>query len=187
MSDITPVLPRQAAPTLDVSTVGGGTWSLDQQSPENFTLVVFYRGLHCPICKMQLNDLQNKLDDFDKRGVNVIAVSSDTKERAEETAQSWGLDRLTLGYGIDLQTARNWGLYVSAGKGKTSIGVEEPALFSEPGLFLIKPDGSVYFASVQTMPFARPHFADILGAIDFVVKNGYPARGEIEALAQAAE
>lgn len=187
MSDITPVLPRQAAPALTLNTVGGGTWSLDQQTPENFTLVVFYRGLHCPICKTQLNDLQNKLDEFGKRGVNAIAVSSDTRERAEETASNWGLDRLTLGYGIDLQTARNWGLYISASKGKTSIGIEEPALFSEPGLFLIKPDGTVYFASVQTMPFARPHFADILGAIDFAVKNGYPARGEIEALPQAAE
>ena len=28
------------------------------------------------------------------------------------------------------------------------------------------------------MPFARPHFDEILGAIDFVVKNEYPARGE---------
>jgi len=28
------------------------------------------------------------------------------------------------------------------------------------------------------MPFARPHFDEILGAIDFVVKNDYPARGE---------
>jgi peroxiredoxin len=187
MSDITPVLPRQAAPALKVDTIGKGTWSLSDQSPENFTLVVFFRGLHCPICKMQLNDLQNKLDEFEKRGVNVIALSSDSKERAAETVEKWGLDRLTLGYGVDLQTARNWGLYISAGKGKTSIGVEEPTLFSEPGLFLIRPDGTIYFASVQSMPFARPHFADILGAIDFVVKNDYPARGEIEALPQAAQ
>jgi len=28
------------------------------------------------------------------------------------------------------------------------------------------------------MPFARPHFAEILSALDFVVKNNYPARGE---------
>jgi peroxiredoxin len=137
-------------------------------------MVVFYRGLHCPICKAQLNDLQNKLAEFEKRGVSVIALSSDNQSRAEEAADKWGLDKLTLGYGVDLATARKWGLYVSAGKGKTSIGVEEPALFSEPGLFLIKPDGTIYFASVQSMPFARPHFAEVLGAIDFVVKNDYP-------------
>jgi hypothetical protein len=64
----------------------------------------------------------------------------------------------------------------------TSAGVEEPAKFSEPALYLIRPDGSLYFGSVQTMPFAWPHFADILPAIDYVVKNDYPARGEVTKL-----
>jgi hypothetical protein len=43
---------------------------------------------------------------------------------------------------------------------------------------MIRLDGSVYFASVQSMPFARPHFSEILAAIDFIIKNDYPARGE---------
>ena len=57
--------------------------------------------------------------------------------------------------------------------------MEEPPLFSEPGLFLVRPDGTLYFGSVQTMPFARPSFAEIQGALDFVLANDYPARGEI--------
>jgi len=64
-------------------------------------------------------------------------------------------------------------------EGKTSIGIEEPAQFSEPGLFLVKPDGTLYWANVSTMPFARPHFTEILQAIDFAVKNNYSARGEL--------
>jgi hypothetical protein len=28
------------------------------------------------------------------------------------------------------------------------------------------------------MPFARPHFKEILAAIDFIVEKDYPARGE---------
>ena len=68
----------------------------------------------------------------------------------------------------------------------TSAGVEEPALFSEPGLFLVRPDGILYFASVQTMPFARPHFSDILAALDFVIAKDYPARGEVVNLPKAA-
>ena len=69
-------------------------------------------------------------------------------------------------------------LTISTSRGKTSIGIEEPAQFSEPGLFLVHPDGTLYWGSTQTMPFARPHFDEILGAIDFVTKNDYPARGE---------
>ena len=72
--------------------------------------------------------------------------------------------------------------------GKTSVGIEEPALFSEPGLFLVRPDGTLYWSAVQTMPFSRPHLADLLAALDFIAERNYPARGEVVNLpAQAAE
>jgi len=87
---------------------------------------------------------------------------------------------------LDLAVARAWGLYISTGRGTTSAGVEEPALFSEPGLFLVRPDRTLYFTSVQTMPFARPHFSDILAALDFVIAKDYPARGEVVNLPAAA-
>jgi len=54
----------------------------------------------------------------------------------------------------------------------------EPALFNEPGVFLARPDHTLYWASVQSMPFARPHFREILAALDFVIAKDYPARGE---------
>jgi hypothetical protein len=28
------------------------------------------------------------------------------------------------------------------------------------------------------MPFVRPHFSELVDALDFVIKSGYPARGE---------
>ena len=86
---------------------------------------------------------------------------------------------MTAGYRLDLDVARQWGLYISTSRGKTSTGIVEPDLFSEPGIFIVRPDGTLYFGNVQTMPFARPQFAEILGALDFVLKNDYPARGEV--------
>ena len=59
-----------------------------------------------------------------------------------------------------------------------SPGTLEPAEFAEPGLFLVRPDGTLYAGSIQTIPFARAHFADVLAAVDFVIKNNYPLRGE---------
>lgn len=93
-------------------------------------------------------------------------------------AEKIGAANLRVGWGLPLEVARAWGLYLSAGRGKTSIGIEEPALFSEPGVFLIKPDNSIYYLSVQSMPFVRPSFAEMVQALDFVIKNDYPARGE---------
>ena len=124
MTQIDPLIPRQPVPNLDVATVGGGTWRLGDQKPEHFTLVVFYRGLHCPICRAYLADLNRKVDEFEKRGVAVAVVSSDTQDRAEQATTDWGLDKLTMGYGLDLDNARSWGLYISTGRGKTSVGIE---------------------------------------------------------------
>jgi peroxiredoxin len=125
-----------------------------------------------------LSEFNRLVAEFDRRGVEVVAVSTDDAVRAAQTVRDWKLDVLTVGYGLSIETARTWGLYISTGRGKTSTGVEEPPKFAEPGIFLIRPDGSVYFAAVQTMPFARPHLSEILSAIDFILKNGYPARGE---------
>jgi len=179
MTDLVPLLPRQPVPPLAVELVGGGRFDIATEQPDNFSMIVFYRGLHCPICRTQLRDLEAKLGDFAARGTGVVAISSDAQDRAGQTKADWGLPGLRLGYGLDLATARRWGLYVSTSRGKTSMGVEEPGQFSEPGMFLVRPDRTLYFASVQTMPFARPHFQDILGALDFVLKNNYPARGEV--------
>ncbi len=188
MSDITPLIPRQPVPALSVPLAGGGKFDLATESPENFTLVVFYRGLHCPQSRKQLTDLEAKLPEFEKRGVSVVAISPDDRERGEKTKPEWGLKNLRIGYGLPLSTARAFGLWISTSRGKTSAGIEETSLFNEPGLFLIKPDRTLYCASVQTMPFARPHFADLLAAIDFIREKNYPARGEVVSLsAQAAE
>ena len=174
-------------PPFVVKTVDGRTWRLAERTPPNFTLIIVYRGLHCPICKGYLADLERRLPDLEERGVEVIAVSSDDEARTRQAKADWGLKTLTLGYGLNLATARRWGLYVSAGIGGTSSGIEEPPLFVEPGLFLVRRDGTLYFAGVQTMPFARPHFADVVKAIDFVLAKDYPARGEVVDLAEAAE
>jgi peroxiredoxin len=143
-------------------------------------MIVFYRGLHCPVCRTYVGELDRLLPEFRARDVDVVAVSSDGEERARKARDDWGLKGLTIGYGLDLGVARQWGLYVSSSRGKTSIGIDEPERFSEPGVFLVRPDGTLYWANVQTMPFARPHFRDILAGLDFVIKNDYPARGEVE-------
>jgi peroxiredoxin len=168
------LMPRQPVPPLSVPLAGGGTWTLDQQRNPNFTLVVFYRGLHCPICSRYLADLDAKLDGFAERGTGVVAISSDDAARAAESKAKWRIPNLALGHDLPLATARSWGLYISGGRNE-----REPALFVEPGLFLVRADGTLYFGSVQTMPFARPAFADLLGALDYAIKNDYPARGEV--------
>lgn len=169
---------RQLVPVLRVPTLRGPAWDLAEQRPERFTLLVAYRGWHCAVCQTYLRELERLQPEFTARGIGVFAVSSDVRERAEMARDKWGLPSLDIGYDLPIPVAREWGLYVSSSRGHATNGVEEPAVFSEPGVFVIQPDRTLYWSSIQTMPFARPHFAEMLQAFDMVHKINYPARGE---------
>lgn len=172
------LLPRHPVPALNVPLVSGGRFVLGAAPGERFDLVVFYRGLHCPICAKYLLELERLAPEFHARGVQILAVSSDGETRGKDMSVKVNASGVRFAYGLSLASARQWGLYISSSRGKTSIDIEEPALFSEPGVFLIRPDGTLYYGAVQTMPFARPQFQDLLGAIDFAIAKDYPARGE---------
>ena len=165
-------LPGQPAPELKLDLIIGLDWILADQSPDAFTMIVFYRGLHCPICKGYLQGLREHYDEWLDAGVEVINVSMDGKDKATQAHEDWGLDPIPMGYGLTEETARAWGLYLS-----TARAEKEPPLFSEPAMTLVRPDGRVYAHWQQSVPFARPRMADLLGAIGFIVENDYPARG----------
>jgi len=166
--------PTEALPALEVETVGGGAWRLADQKPETFTIIEFYRGYHCPRCKVHLLDLDQKVARFADRGCAVVAVSMDTRERAEKSKAEWGINNLALGYGLSEAKAREWGLYISK-----PIQETEKYNFAEPALFLIRPDGTLYSKVVHTSPFHRHHFADVMEAIEMIRARDYPPRGDV--------
>ncbi len=172
------LIPREKTPDLHVETLSHGPFDLATDDPERFTLVTFYRGLHCPICANYLKELERLTPEFEERGVKTIAISCDDRERTKQMADKIGASNLRMGYGLSLSAAKDWGLFISTSRGTSSVGVEEPELFSEPGVFLIRPDQTLYYASVQTMPFVRPVFKELVQALDFAIAKDYPARGE---------
>ena len=66
------IKPQTKVPILTVKTVGGGQWNLDEQQPQNFTFIFFYRGYHCPICARYLKSIDRKLEEFAELGMNVV-------------------------------------------------------------------------------------------------------------------
>lgn len=165
-------MPGKEVPELIINTINGIKWDLREHQPENFSLLVFYRGFHCPICKAYLEELNKNIEDFRKLGVNIICISANNESLAENTIVEWDIERLTMGYGMSTAAARKWDLYISEGKDK-----KEPAVFFEPGIFLVRPDNALYAASIQSMPFAGPGIVDLLKSIKFIIRNDYPVRG----------
>jgi hypothetical protein len=87
--------------------------------------------------------------------------------------------KTTVAYGLSEKQAREWGLYISKGR----EGTAEPSLFSEPGLFVINPDNSIFMVQTQSAPFSRPSTEQLIFGLSFAKENNYPARGTLTAAA----
>ena len=165
-------LPGQPAPDLRLDLIIGLDWVLADQSPDAFTMIVVYRGLHCPVCKTYLQGLRSTYDEWLSKGIEVVNVSMDDKDRATKAHEEWGLDPIPMGYGLTEDQARSWGLYLSEGRNEN-----EPKLFAEPGLFWVKPDGTLYLAEMASAPFLRPDLDLLRSKVDMIREKDYPPRG----------
>ncbi|WP_171133564.1 MULTISPECIES: redoxin domain-containing protein [unclassified Ruegeria] len=161
-------------PALKIDTVAHGSFDLDADKGENGTLVIQYRGLHCPICLKQMAEVEGVLDEFAELGIEVIMITTDTAERTAEAVEKAGVSRLRVGHGLPMSEARDaWGLQISTAR----EGSAEPDFFAEPGHFYVAPDRTLYYAWQQTTPFGRPAMSDIIGGLKFTQNNNYPPRG----------
>src|SRR5438046_699535 len=105
-------VPDDTMPAFEAGLVGGRSWRLAEEHPSKLALLVFYHGLHCPICRKWLGTLERAVPRFNQHGVSVIALSCDTSERAERAKSEWnaaqpaGLERVLR---VDARIARGEG------------------------------------------------------------------------------
>jgi peroxiredoxin len=162
-----------AFPKQQVSKVGGGTLTLGMpQGGHDWQLVVVYRGLHCPLCKKYLAQLNEMQEDFHAAGVDVVTASGDPEEKAKAMVSEKELT-LAVGYGLSVEQMGALGLYISDPRSPQ----ETDRAFPEPGLFVVNAEGNIQILDISNAPFARPDLQSILGGIKFIRANDYPVRG----------
>lgn len=159
-------------PGISLQTLSGKSLALGQPLQGQWQLLVMYRGLHCPICKKYLGQMNDMKADFDKMNVQIVAVSTDPEEKAKKFAAELGLD-FEVAYGLSIDQARDLGLYISSPL--DSAETDQP--FAEPGMFFIRPDGGLHFGEVASAPFCRPDLEMIKMGIETIQEKDYPARG----------
>lgn len=169
------LVPDRQTPPMSLPLVGGGQFDLAKETPENFTMIVVYRGHHCPVCKSYLTQLSAMLDRFQAAGFSVVAVSMNDLELATRSHQDWGLGDLRVAYGLTPDMARDWGLWISK-----AFKDSEQDIFAEPGLFWVRPDGRLYLVDIANMPWPRPDLEFLLSKVAYALENDYPARGTFE-------
>ena len=155
----------------DISSVNNDEPITIGGTKERWTMLVVYRGRHCPRCKRYLNKLNDMLSSWTDV-MDVFVISADTKEKALADREEFGWN-FELGYGLTVDRMRELGLYVS----EPLSEAETTDLFSEPGTFAIRPDGSLMLVDISNGPAARPDLDELLDGMKFNINNDRPVRG----------
>jgi len=167
------IVPGSILAPLSFSKLGGGDLSVGG-TRENWTLLVVYRGKHCPRCKKYLNILSGMLGQWTEAGFDVVVVSADTQEKAaaDMAEFNWSFD---LGYGLTQEQMGQLGLYVS----DPLSDAETDRRFAEPGTYVIRPDGSLLLVAISNGPSARPELNELLDGMVFTKTKNRPPRGTV--------
>ena len=155
---------------MDLPALAGGSIRIGAPK-DRWTLLVVYRGKHCPRCKRYLNKLNAMLAEW-TAVMNVVVVSADTQAKALADKAEFGWD-FDLCYGLTEPQMRALGLYVSDPLSEA----ETQARFAEPGTFAIRPDGTLMLADISNGPAARPDLDELLDGMKFNIEHDRPVRG----------
>ncbi|QKV19342.1 redoxin domain-containing protein [Oricola thermophila] len=164
-------VPGAILPPVSVPRLGGGEIVIGG-TRENWVLVVVYRGRHCPRCKRYLSKLNDMRQRWRDAGFDIAVVSADPEEkaRADRDTFGWSFD---IGHDLSEAQMATLGLYVSDPLAET----ETDRRFAEPGVFVIRPDGSLLLVAISNGPSARPDLEELLDGMIYTRENDRPPRG----------
>jgi len=140
----------------------------------DWQMVVVYRGRHCPLCTRYLNELENYKDALLATGVDLIAVSGDSKAQLENHLTQLDVN-FPLAYGLTVEQMQTLGLYVSDPRSPQ----ETDHAFAEPGLFVVNSEGKIQVVDISNNPFVRPELQALVNGLGWIRNpaNNYPVRG----------
>lgn len=160
---------------LQLDTVSHGTINLKSpQAGFDWRMIVVYRGKHCPLCTRYLLELEELKQSFYDLGIDLVAVSADSKEQVTGHLSEMPLS-FPIAYGIDVNQMQQLGLYISTPRSPQET--EHP--FAEPGIFVINSDGNLQLVDISNGPFARPDLTMLIKGLEYIRNpaNNYPIRG----------
>ncbi|CAM3594220.1 peroxiredoxin-like family protein [Parendozoicomonas haliclonae] len=167
----------QAFPELTVATLADETVSLGKprtESGADWQMVVVYRGRHCPLCTRYLNQLAELKDELKSIGIDIIAVSADSKTQLESHMAQLSVN-FPMAYGLTERQMQTLGVYISLPRSAQ----ETDHNFAEPGLFVVNSDGNLHVVDISNNPFVRPELATLISGLRWIrdPANNYPIRG----------
>lgn len=162
-------------PQISVTALDGSELELGiPAEPSTWQMVVVYRGKHCPLCTNFLNELESYRERLLAIGVDVVAVSGDSKAQFEEHSPKLNIG-FPIGFGLSLAQMKQLSVYISDPRSEQET--DHP--FAEPALFIVNEDGNLQVVDISNNPFTRPSLDALVGGLEWVrnPENNYPIRG----------
>ena len=164
--------PGMKVPDLQFPLIGGGSWSLHDGSKARLRMISFYRGAFCGFCTRFMQKLNTLHADFAGLGIDLTGVSVDPEDTANAWAESNGIDKVSVGYGLLQKQIEACSLFASH---FTREGRE--LYFSEPALWLVRPDGELYINIQSSVSCGRPDLDSLLVGLTLLGGQNFPTRG----------
>jgi peroxiredoxin (alkyl hydroperoxide reductase subunit C) len=180
------VLVGKKAPSFQAAAVINGgeivtDFSLDQYLGKNHVLFFFYPKDFTFVCPSELHAFQAKLNEFEARGVKVVACSTDTEEShwgwLQVPKNKGGIEGVK--YPIVADTSKTISEAFGVLAGEYEYDMEGNLTASGPmiayrGLFLINKEGIVMHELVNMFPLGRnvDEALRMVDALQFFEENG---------------
>ncbi|MEM9462834.1 MAG: redoxin domain-containing protein [Myxococcota bacterium] len=165
--------PGSEFPPLPAANLDGTTTDISKPAQgADWTMVVVYRGQHCPLCTRYLNRLTSFVPRLREIGIHVVAVSGDSKQQLEGHLERLDIN-FPIHYGLTTEQMQALGVHISAPRSEKET--DHP--FAEPGLFVINEKGTVQVIDTSNNPFVRPDLEALVSGLSWIRSHDYPIRG----------
>lgn len=180
------VLVGKKAPSFSAGAVVNGgeivnDFSLDQYIGKNAVVFFFYPKDFTFVCPSELHAFQSKLNEFEARGVKVVACSTDTEEShwgwLQVPKSKGGIQGITYPIVADTSKIISEAFGVLAGEYEYDMDGNLTAtgpMIAYRGLFLIDKNGVVMHQLVNNFPLGRnvDEALRMVDALQFFEENG---------------
>ena len=166
----------QKIDSVEIVDIDGEPYQIRQAWSEKTALIVFYRGGWCPYCNFQLRELAKKHEQLEAAGLQVVAISADTADKAATTLAQFDIPYPILSdpkliaheaFNVVLQVddeRLEW--YKSKGLFLKDWSGQEHNKVAVASAFIVDRQGRVLFSHAPIDYATRPSIDQLLSVID---------------------
>ena len=133
-------------------------------------VVIFYLGAGCLHCVEQLEAFAPKLEEFERRGITMVAISTETVKQVQENVLSFDLDGESSSFPIPIVANDKLDVF------KLYRAYDDFEKQPLHGTFLIDGEGLVHWQDISYEPFTDA---------DFLLREARRLLGDSESLSQS--